>query len=256
MKSKTAAPARSNPAIPFGLVAVAASAGGLKALSQVLSALPGDFPAALVVVVHISPHHKSHLADILARRTTLRVKHAAEGDRLHPGTVFIALPDRHLVVNPDGTLSLCHSGRVRHVRPSGDVLFASLAISCQDRAIAVVLTGGDDDGATGARLVQAMGGTVIAQDEASAEHPAMPRAAIATGAVDHVLPLGQIAPLLEHLTKPGAARARQKPDAPPTGRKHSSCGEPGSDGHYSPGGGRAAVPAAMRRRTSAPARRR
>src|SRR5213594_4896572 len=100
-------PAFSNGA--FDIVALAASAGGLRALSQVLAALPADFPAAIVVVQHLDPRHRSLMADILSRRTALQVKQAEEKDRLHPATVFIAPPNRHLLVNADGTLSLTES---------------------------------------------------------------------------------------------------------------------------------------------------
>src|SRR5437899_11286223 len=101
----------------FDVAALAASAGGLAALRQVLSALPGDFPGAIVVVQHLDPRHRSLMADILSRRTPLKVREAREGDCLHPATVFIAPPNRHLLVNPDGTLSLCHSELVHFVRP-------------------------------------------------------------------------------------------------------------------------------------------
>jgi two-component system chemotaxis response regulator CheB len=196
-----------------------ASAGGVTALGEILSALPGHFPAALVVVQHLWPKAKSHLAEFLGRRTELRVKQAEEGDRLHAGRVFIAPPDKHVVVNPDGTLSLCQTGRVRRVRPSGDVLFASMAVNCKERAVAVVLTGYDDDGATGAKLVKVMGGMVIAQDETSSEHFDMPRAAIATGAVDYVLPLDQIATFLGYLAHEGCGKRCGKSHLHRPGRK-------------------------------------
>src|SRR5690349_21757412 len=89
----------------YRIIGLVASAGGITALGEILSALPGDFPAAVVVVQHIWPRAKSHLAEILARRTVLRVKQAEEGDHLHAGRVFIAPPDKHVVVNPDGTLA-------------------------------------------------------------------------------------------------------------------------------------------------------
>jgi two-component system chemotaxis response regulator CheB len=187
-----------------------ASAGGITALGKILSALPVDFPAAIVVVQHTWPRAKSHLAEILARRTVVRVKEAEEGDHLHAGQVFIAPPDKHVVVNPDGTLSLCQTGRVRHARPSGDVLFASMAVSCKERAVGVVLTGYDEDGATGAKLVKAMGGLVIAQDEASSKHFDMPRAVIATGAADYILPLDQIAAYLGYLAHEGCCKGYEQ----------------------------------------------
>jgi two-component system chemotaxis response regulator CheB len=150
-----------------------------------------------VVVQHVA--RSSQLPKILGWRTALRVKWAEEGDRLRPGAVFLAPPDRHLVVNPGGTLSLSHAPRVHHVRPSAEPLFSSAAAAYGPRAVAVVLTGGDANGSAAVRDVKRAGGTVIAQDEATSEHFDMPRAAIATGAVDHVVPLGRIAPLLEEL---------------------------------------------------------
>ena len=176
----------------FDVVAVAASAGGLNALSLVLSGLKEDFPAAIVIVQHLDPRHRSLMADILDRRTVLKVLQAKEGDRLKAGTVFIAPPDRHLLVNPDGTLSLSQSELVHFVRPSADLLFDSLAASYKERAIAVVLTGTGSDGVMGVQAIKKMGGTVIAQDEASSEFFGMPGAAIHSGNVDFILPLEEI----------------------------------------------------------------
>lgn len=90
----------------FEIIAIAASAGGLNAIEQVLSHLPADFPASIVVVQHLDPHSRSYMADILSRRISLAVKQAEEGDRLEAGKVYIAPPNRHLLVNPDRTLSL------------------------------------------------------------------------------------------------------------------------------------------------------
>ncbi len=180
----------------FDTVAIAASAGGLRALSEVLAALPADFPAAIAVVQHLDPRHRSLMAEILARRTALRVKQAEDGDHLERGTVFIAPPNRHLLVNPGATVSLSESELVHFVRPSADLLFESVAASTKERAIAVVLSGTGSDGAMGVRAINKMGGTVIAQDEASAEFFGMPGAAIQTGVVDFVLPLSEIAPAL------------------------------------------------------------
>jgi two-component system chemotaxis response regulator CheB len=180
------------PGAAFDVVALAASAGGLTALGQVLATLPSEFPAALVVVQHLDPRHRSLMADILARRTLLHVTQAIEGDLLCAGTVFIAPPNRHLLVNPDGTLSLSQSELVHFVRPSADLLFESLAASYRDRAIGVVLTGTGSDGSMGVRAIKKMGGTVIVQDEQSSEFFGMPNAAIKTGDADFVLPLDEI----------------------------------------------------------------
>jgi two-component system chemotaxis response regulator CheB len=197
-----AAPA---PRLPYQIVAFAASAGGLNALSRVLGALPGDFPAPIVVVHHLDPRHRSLIAEILSRRTPLRVQEAREGDHLRAHTVYVAPPDYHLLVNPGGTLSLSHSELVHFLRPSADLLFESVAASFKARALAVVLSGTGADGAMGVQAIKKMGGTVIAQDEGTSEFFGMPRAAIKTRVVDFVLPLEEIAPAVATLVKGAAA---------------------------------------------------
>jgi two-component system, chemotaxis family, protein-glutamate methylesterase/glutaminase len=176
----------------YDVVALAASAGGLKALSLVLAALPADFPAALVIVQHLDPRHRSLIADILSRRTALTVKQAEEGDRLTPGTAYIAPPNKHMLVNGGGTLTLTQTELVHFVRPSADLLFESTAASYKERAIAVVLSGTGQDGSMGVQAIKKTGGTVIAQDEHTAEFPGMPAAALKTDSVDFVLPLEDI----------------------------------------------------------------
>jgi len=187
----------------FDIVALAASAGGLAALSTVLSALPAHFPASVVVVQHLDPRHRSLMAEIINRRTSLPVKQAAEGDQLHPGRVYVAPPDNHLLVNSDNTLSLAHTELVHFVRPSADLLFESVAASHKQRAIAVVLTGSGSDGAMGIRAIKKMGGTVIVQDEQTSQFFGMPGAAIQTGDADFILPLDEIAPALILLVNEG-----------------------------------------------------
>jgi two-component system chemotaxis response regulator CheB len=180
----------------FDIVAMAASAGGLSALSTVLGGLPGDFPAPIAIVQHLDPRHRSLMDQILGKRTPLDVTQAEEGDTLEPGWVYIAPPDYHLLVNSDGTLSLSQSELVHFVRPSADLLFESMAASYGDGAIAVVLTGSGSDGEMGVEAVKKRGGTVIAQNEETAEYFGMPGAAIATKSVDFVLALDEIAPAL------------------------------------------------------------
>ena len=142
------------------------------------------------------------MADILSRRTPLRVKQAEEGEQVSPATVYIAPLNRHLLVNPDGTLSLTQSKWCIFLRPSADLLFESVAASYGERAIAVVLTGTGSDGAMGVQAIKKMGGTVIAQDEATAEF-LVPSAAIHSGSVDFVLPLDEIATALVTLVMKG-----------------------------------------------------
>jgi two-component system chemotaxis response regulator CheB len=193
-------------AAAFDLVVLAASAGGLNALSAVLGALPADFPAAVVAVQHLDPRHRSLIDDILRRRTKLGVRLAAEGDRVEPGMVLIAPPDHHVLINPDRTISLSQSALVHFVRPSADLLFESAAGSYRDKVIAVILTGSGSDGSMGVKAVKENGGTVIAQDEATSQFFGMPGAAMETGAVDFALPIDEIGPALVELLAGGEKR--------------------------------------------------
>ena len=190
-----------HPRAAFDVVAIAASAGGLRALIKLLSELTAEFPASITVVQHLDPRHRSLMADILSRHSPLPIKQADDGDRIRPGAVFIAPPDRHLLLNADGSLSLSRTELVHFVRPSADLLFESVAASFKDRSIGVVLTGTGSDGATGVRAIKKMGGTVIAQDEGTSEFFGMPSAAIHTGQVDFVLPLNEMASALTTLVK-------------------------------------------------------
>lgn len=176
----------------FDVVAIASSAGGVRALAEVLGPLREDFPVPILVVKHLDPRHRTVLADVLARRCELTVKLAEAGETVQPGVVYLAPPDRHLLVAADGALSLTSSELVHFVRPSADLLFESVAGAYGPGAIACVLTGTGRDGAMGADAVKSRGGTVIAQDPRSAEFKGMPEAAVATGAVDYVLALREI----------------------------------------------------------------
>lgn len=192
--------AHETPGIHTDLVALAASAGGIQAISRILSALPATFPAAIAVVLHRSPGSPEVLPRILGRETALRVKLAEEGESLCAGTVYVAPSDRHLTVDRDRVLHLGDGRRIKFLRSSANPLLDSAAASLGGRLIAVVLTGSGSNGTDGVQAVKATGGIVIAQDPATATQGGMPRAAIETGAVDYVLPLADIAPALVQLT--------------------------------------------------------
>jgi two-component system chemotaxis response regulator CheB len=181
------------------VVVMAASAGGLAALSAVLGSLPADFEAPVLVVQHLDPHHKSFIDGILRRRTAMEVAMATEGAAIEPGRVLVAPPDRHLVVSPDGTVNLSAAKVVHFVRPSADLLFESAAATFGDKVIGVVLTGTGSDGDRGVQAIKRSGGSVIVQDQETSQFFGMPGAAIGTGAVDFVLPLNGIAPALVRL---------------------------------------------------------
>jgi chemotaxis response regulator CheB len=181
------------------LVGLAASSGGLHALHRVLGALPAAFPAAIAVVQHRLSGNERMLGDLLARWTRLRVRDAEERDVLVAGTVFIAPADRHMRVTLDRTVALARGAPIHHVLSSADPLFTSGALAFGPRFIAVVLTGGDGDGSDGVRHVRVRHGTVIAQDPVTASNDEMPRHAIATGVVDMIVPLDEIAGTLRQL---------------------------------------------------------
>jgi two-component system chemotaxis response regulator CheB len=190
----------------FDLVAIAASWGGPSALTRLLAGLPADFPAAVAVVQHRSGQYPSYLARTLQRQTGLTVVDAENGMAPRPATVYLGPPDRHLVIEPDGTLALTSAERHQFARPAADLLFASTAACYQERAIGVVLTGKQQDGAAGAWAIKARGGRVLAQEPDTCEAPEMPAAAIRSGCVDFVLTLEQIADVLVTLVMvPGAA---------------------------------------------------
>jgi two-component system, chemotaxis family, protein-glutamate methylesterase/glutaminase len=183
----------------FDVVAIATSAGGLKALKAILSRLDPRFPVPVLIVQHLSRTRESIMAEILSHSTPLRVKQAEDGERIVAGCVYTGPSDHHFLVKPDGTISLTHTDLVHFVRPSADLLFESVAAGYGSRAIAVVATGSGFDGATGVQAIKNSGGKVIVQDEVSSEFFGMPGAAIDTGDADLILPLTEIGPALNRL---------------------------------------------------------
>ncbi len=185
-------------------VAIGASAGGVQALRTIIAALPADLPAAVFVVLHLDPHGRSVLPTLLAAATPLRMRDVRDESFIESGTIYVAVPDRHLLV-ADGRVRLTVSEPVHHVRPSVDRLFESVALSWLTGAVGVVLTGNGSDGASGIAAIKQGGGCTIVQDPRDAEYPSMPRAAIATGFVDSVLPLAAIAPAVTRAAAVAAA---------------------------------------------------
>jgi two-component system chemotaxis response regulator CheB len=187
-----------DPVAQFDVVAIGSSAGGVEALHSVVSAFPRHFPAAVLVVQHMDPRHKSLLAGLLARHCRLPVREATNEGLIGGGIVHIAQPDAHLIVR-NGRLVLTDTKLVHFSRPAIDVLFESVADSYGDRAIGVILSGTGLDGAAGIRAIKAKGGTTIAQDPRTAAHAGMPEAARATGCVDFILALADIGPAIVSL---------------------------------------------------------
>jgi two-component system chemotaxis response regulator CheB len=185
----------------YAIVAMASSAGGITALRSVLDGLPASFPVPIVLVQHLDPRRETVLAQVLSRRTKLNVKLAEAGELVMAGTIYIAPPDRHLLVEPGGLLRLTTSELVHFVRPAADLLFESVAGAYCAKAIACVLTGTGRDGAMGVSAIKSRGGTVIVEDPATAEFSGMPDAVVATGTADFVLPLEEISTVVRGLVE-------------------------------------------------------
>ena len=175
------------------IVVVGSSWGGVTALGRLLAGLPADLAVPVVVAQH-RRDAPSMLARLLERQTDRTVRDAADKDTLAPGTVYLAPAGYHLLVERPGHLALSTEGPVRFARPSIDVLFESAAVAYRTGVVGVVLTGTNDDGAAGLAAIVARGGHAVVQDPASAERPAMPLAALATGIEAMVLPLDEIGP--------------------------------------------------------------
>ena len=180
---------------PDVVIAVGASAGGTEALRLFLSALPGDCPG-VVIVQHMPEPFTRAFADRLDGFSAISVREANDGDRVVPGVALLAPGNRHmrLALGEDGyTVVLGSDPPVRRHRPSVDVLFNSCAKTAEARAIGIIMTGMGDDGARGLLAMRRVGARTLAQDEATSAVYGMPKAAIALGAAEHVLPLARLA---------------------------------------------------------------
>jgi two-component system, chemotaxis family, protein-glutamate methylesterase/glutaminase len=183
----------------FEIVAIGASWGGMRAIGMILEALPETFPPAIVVVQHRGPSHDDELLEkVLGRHSRLEVVAVTDKEPIRPGHVYVAPAGYHLIVEP-GHLALDSEEIVQFSRPSIDVLFESVAAVYGDRALAVLLTGRNEDGAEGLERIVAAGGFAVVQDPDTAEQGEMPAAAIARGAAHRVLQLEEIGPFLAAL---------------------------------------------------------
>jgi two-component system CheB/CheR fusion protein len=201
---------------PFPIVGVGASAGGLEAITQLLSHLPPDTGMAFVLVQHLDPRHESRLTDLLQKVTAMPVQEAAHGQAVQPNHVYTIPPNANLPI-ARGILHMTPRGEGRGPHLPIDFLFRSLAEDQQARAIAVVLSGTGSDGTLGACEVMAVGGITFAQDEKTAAQDGMPRSATDSGCVDFVLPPDEIARRLATIGgHPYLAPTPPPPEAEPT----------------------------------------
>lgn len=183
-------------------VVIGCSAGGIAALHEILPRLPADLGVPVIVICHTGPSARDLLGSVLRRDCRLPVAEAEERASALPGHIHVAPPDYHLLIEPDATFALSADERINNVRPAIDPLLESAADTWGEGLLAVLLTGANEDGAAGMAAVRDAGGTCIVQDPSGAVAEAMPRAAITSGGVDWIAPLGHIAFIITSLCQP------------------------------------------------------
>lgn len=182
------------------MVVIASSLGGVSALSRLLGALPASFPVPIGIVQHQAPLASARLlTGVLAACTSLHVRLAVQDATLRAGAVYVAPPNGHFTLADDGRVAIVRGRNQRGLSSAADPLFESSAKLFGPELLAVVLTGTDGDGSSGAVVVRDAGGRVIVQDPHEAHAPGMPESALAKAGADWVVALDEIAPLLERL---------------------------------------------------------
>jgi two-component system chemotaxis response regulator CheB len=180
------------------VVVVGASAGGVEALHSLVSSLPEDLPASIFIVIHVRPSFISLLPELLSKWGPLPAAHAKDGEPIQLGRIYVAPPDRHLLID-GGKLSVVFGPKENHTRPAVDPLFRSAAQHCASRSVGIVLSGHLADGTAGLSEIKRAGGVAIVQDPDEADAPSMPRNALASVEVDYKLPADQIGAILAKL---------------------------------------------------------
>ena len=184
---------------PLDAVVIGASAGGLAALSALVTGLPSTYRLPLLMVQHVPPTGPTQLVEIFQRKTDLKVKEAGDKEPVRAGSLYFAAPGYHLLVESDLSLSLSQDDAMHFSRPSIDVLFESAADVWGERVVGILLTGANEDGAAGLDAIRLAGGLTVVQDPGEAEVATMPLAALQRFAPDFILPLRDIHRLLREL---------------------------------------------------------
>jgi len=180
------------------VIVIGASAGGLEAARAVIGGLPADLSAAVFVVIHIPPYHESALPEILSGSGPLKASHPEDGERIQSGRIYVAPPDKHLLLEA-GRIMVKRGPKENRFRPSIDALFRSAAYVYGPSAVGVVLSGVLDDGTSGLWSIKRLGGIVVIQEPNDARHPEMPRSVLEYVDCDHVCAAKDIGPLLGRL---------------------------------------------------------
>ena len=183
------------------LVVIGASAGGVAALQKLVGALPNEFPAAILIVMHLSPHSAGLLPEILNQAGALPASNARHGEPIENGRIYVAPPNKHLLAGADRKIRIGHGPKENRFRPAVDPLFRSAALNYDSRTIGIVLSGGLDDGTAGLCAIKQAGGLAIVQDPADAEASSMPRNALNHVAIDYCLTANEIGSMLPQLVR-------------------------------------------------------
>ncbi len=208
------------------VVVVGASAGGVEALTKFARALPADFSAPILVVLHLAPTGESYLPHILTRAGNLRAVRPYDGDELQAGCIYVAPPDQHMLVN-DGAIELTRGPRENGHRPAIDPLFRSAAASYRGRVAGVVLSGSLDDGTVGLQAIKEAGGATLVQDPEEALYPSMPMNAIAYTEPDYVQSIDELVDKLVRLTATGNGRRKEEAMDDPAPNPSAEDAQPG-----------------------------
>ncbi|HTP10073.1 MAG TPA: chemotaxis protein CheB [Anaerolineae bacterium] len=185
----------------YQIIVIGGSAGAMTALTELLPAIPANYPLPIVIVVHLHPRQDNSHIERLGGLCALKVKEADEKEPLQPGTIYLAPPNYHLLIEKDYTFSLSIDERVNYSRPAIDVLFESAVQAYGSHIVGVVLTGANNDGAEGLRKIKERGGLAVVQDPRTAESTYMPQAALEATSVDHTLSVPEIGKLLVKLVQ-------------------------------------------------------
>lgn len=183
----------------YKVVAIGTSAGGMEALKNIFTELKDDFKLPIIIVQHVSPSSINYLSEYLKKFTKLNIKEADEKEKILSGTVYIAPPNYHMLVELDESISFTIDSRVSYARPSIDVMLESAAYCYREKLIGVILTGANFDGAHGMKLINELGGFTIVQNPKEAEVDSMPSAAIKSCVIDFVGNLHEIVQKLHEL---------------------------------------------------------
>ena len=192
------------------IIVIGTSAGGLKALGALLSALPADINAVLFIVQHLAADKPSILPQILADVGSLPVSHPSDKEPIQTGRIYVAPPDHHLLLN-QSLMRVVRGPQENRFRPAIDALFRSAARAYGSRVVGVVLTGYLDDGTVGLQAVKKRGGVAVVQDPNEAEYPSMAKSALRFVQIDYCLPLAEISNLLVRLSKEPAVEQEAHP---------------------------------------------